>query len=123
MTGGIRCTGQTRTWTGGGDGFSWSNAANWAGGTLPGPGDDVAITNGAGVAVLISAGNISVKSIQCAKDLTLSGGSLTLTAGASQFSGAFVISNSASLTVNGAGSSLTANGAVLDADGRLYATS
>ncbi len=38
------CTGSTRTWDGNGDGFSWSDGANW-GGQAPGP-DDTAVVPG-----------------------------------------------------------------------------
>ncbi len=34
-----------KTWTGQGDGASWSNADNWSGGTLPGPSDHVILDN------------------------------------------------------------------------------
>jgi hypothetical protein len=81
----------------------------------------VAITSGAGTRVVISPGNdISVQSIQCAKGFVVSGGSLTLSAGNSQFSGAFTLSNSATLTVSGAGATLTASGTTVIADSSLY---
>jgi hypothetical protein len=119
---GTVCFGQTRTWTGGGDGISWTDAANWSGAILPGPADDVVITSGAGTLVVISATDVTVQSIQCSKAFTLSGGSLTLTVGSSQFSGAFAISNDASLTVSGTGASFTASGATTSADASFYAT-
>jgi hypothetical protein len=121
MAWGITCFGQTKTWTGAGDGLSWNNAANWSGATLPGPADTVAITGGVGTLVRISSGNITVKSIQCTKGFALLGGSLTLTAGNSQFSGAFAVSNSASLKVNGVGATLTASAMTVNADASLYA--
>jgi hypothetical protein len=43
------------SWTGLGDGVNWSNPANWSGGVLPGPGDDVAI-NVAGTPTIVIAG-------------------------------------------------------------------
>jgi hypothetical protein len=36
---------QTKTWTGLGDGTSWSNADNWSGGTLPAASDHVVLDN------------------------------------------------------------------------------
>jgi HPt (histidine-containing phosphotransfer) domain-containing protein len=115
--------GQTRTWTGGGDGASWANGSNWSGGTVPGPTNDVTITSGAGSAVVISASDVTVRSIQCTKAFTISGRTLTLTAGASQFSGPLSISNNATLKVNGVGCSVTASGTTVAADNSFYATS
>ena len=120
--GSLACFGQTKIWTGGGDGVSWANAANW-GGTVPGPSDDVAITSGAGSAVVISVSDVAVRSIQCTKAFTISGRMLTLTSGASQFSGALSISNNATLTVTGTASSVTASGATVAADSDFYAES
>jgi hypothetical protein len=113
--------GATKTWTGGGDGTSWTNTANWSGGIPPGTGDDVSITSGSGTTVVISATDVTVRSIQCTKGFTVSGRTLTLTGGASVFSGALWITNNATLTVSGVGSSATANGATLAADSDFYA--
>jgi hypothetical protein len=73
--------------------------------------------------VVISASDVTVRSIQCTKAFTISGRTLTLTGGASQFSGPLSISNNATLTVNGAGSSVTASGATIASDNDFYATS
>jgi ureidoglycolate hydrolase len=112
---------QTKTWTGAGDGVSWGNGANWSGGVVPGPANDVAITNGAGSVVVISSLDVVVRSIQCTKAFTISGRVLTLTSGASQFSGPLSISNNATLTVDNPGSIVTASGATLAADNDFYA--
>jgi len=121
MAGGITCLGQTKTWTGNGDGVSWSDESNWSGGTLPDESDTVAITGGGGTRVLISdSDDITVQSIQCTKGFVVSGGSLTLTAGGSQFSGAVTLTNGATVTVNGADATLTASGATVVADSWLY---
>ncbi|HJT36519.1 MAG TPA: hypothetical protein VJ783_31135, partial [Pirellulales bacterium] len=63
------------TWTGGGDGISWNDAANW-GGTLPGANDNVVIP--AGFTVVHSTGSDTIHSLQSASALTLSGGALTV---------------------------------------------
>src|ERR1017187_348909 len=84
--------GQTINWTGAGDGVSWNSPLNWSGGAVPSPTNDVVIASGAGTNVVISSGSITVKSIQCTKAFTISGGSLTVTNGASQFSGQFAMS-------------------------------
>ncbi|HZZ77970.1 MAG TPA: hypothetical protein VFE62_05610, partial [Gemmataceae bacterium] len=62
------------TWTGGGDGTSWNDKANW-GGTLPGAADDVVIP--AGFNVTLSTGSDTIHSLQSASALTISGGALT----------------------------------------------
>ena len=123
FSGSMASFGQTKTWTGAGDGVSWTNGSNWSGGTVPGPANDVAITSGADSGVVISASDVTVRSIQCGKAFTISGRTLTLTGGASQFSGTFTISNNAALKVNGVGSSVTASGATVAADNDFYATS
>jgi len=115
--------GATKTWTGSGDGVSWANGANWSGGIVPGLSDDVAITSGAGSAVVISAGDVTVRSIQCTKGFTISGRGLTLVSGASQFSGTLSISNNATLTVIGGGSSVIASGATVAVDSDFNAAS
>jgi hypothetical protein len=123
MAGGITCVGQTKTWTGGGDGLAWTNASNWSGGSLPGEADTVAITSGAGTRVVIWADNdISVQSIQCTKSFVVSGGSLTLSAGSSQFSGAFTLTNGATLSIDGSGAKVTASSTTVLAGAWLYAS-
>lgn len=121
--GGMVCFGQTISWSGGGDGVSWASTANWSGGILPGAANDVVISSGTGTGGVFSAGNVPVKSVQCSKALTMRGGSLTLTAGASQVSGTFAISGGASLTVAGATAPFTANGTTTASSGNLYANS
>jgi alanine dehydrogenase len=113
--------GQTKVWTGGGDGVSWTNAANWSGGTVPAGSYDVMITNGLGTSVVLSSGNITVRSITCTKAFTLSGGALMVTGGASQFGGPFTITGGAELTANGPGTSLTVSGATVASNGNFYA--
>ena len=67
---------------------------------MPGPNHDVIIADGAGTSVAISSGSITVKSIPCAKALTISGGSLTLTAGASEVKGVLTVGSSSSLIIS-----------------------
>jgi len=123
MVGGITCLAQTKTWTGSGDGFSWTNKSNWSGSTLPADTDTVGITSGSGTRVIISPGNdITVKSIQCSKPFVVSGGSLSLTAGSSSFSGSLTITNDAELSIDGSGVSVTASSTTVLADAWLYAS-
>src|ERR1035438_4169071 len=93
--------GQTINWTGGGDAVSWNNTTNWSGGAVLGPANDVVITGGVGTNVVISSGSITVKSIQCTKAFTVSGGSLALTAGGSLLQGAFAMSSGTGLSASG----------------------
>src|SRR5579863_3063384 len=75
--------GATFTWTNaaGGD---WNTPANWQNGAVPGAGDDAIINLAAtNVMVTFSAGNSTLASIQCTGAFALSGGSITVTAGAS----------------------------------------
>src|ERR1017187_7741414 len=102
--------GQTINWTGGGDAVSWNSPLNWSGSAMPGPANDVVITNGAGTNVLISSGSISVKSIQCTKALTISGGSLAITAGASALEGVFTMVSGTTLFASGINTILTCTG-------------
>ena len=123
MAGGITGFGQTKVWSGGGDGVSWTNRLNWNPTTVPGASDTVSITGGSGTRVVIWPDNdVTVKSIQCSKPFVVSGGSLTLTAGSSQFSGAFTLTNTGWLLVQGSGATVTANSTTLLADGWLSAS-
>jgi len=109
----------TVMWTGGGDGTSWANAANWSGGAVPGPTSDVVITSGEGTTVVISSGSITVKSIQCSKAFTISGGSLTVTEGASQISGNFTMSGGPTLYAAGSSAVFSATGTTSIDGGKL----
>ncbi len=105
------CLSQPIIWSGAGDGVSWSDAQNWAGQQVPGAANNVFITNFAGGTVAISS-DIVVQSVLCSNALTISGGSLTVTAGASLLQGVLSASNGAVLSATGAGTSLTSGGMV-----------
>ncbi len=88
-------------WTGGGDGTSWSDKANW-GGSVPGSGDDVTINTAAAATVSIASGvSASVHSLTTGGNdtLSISGGSLTV-ASSSTLSGSLMMAD-ATLTVSG----------------------
>src|ERR1035438_7421432 len=102
--------GQTINWTGGGDATSWNNPLNWSSGTVPGTTNDVVIAAGAGTTVVISSGSITVKSIQCTKAFSISGGSLTLTSGGSLLQGAYTMSSGTGLSASGANTTFTCTG-------------
>src|SRR5262249_20177171 len=73
-------------WDGGGNDFTWNNAANWSDAVthldrLPGPNDDVEIDYGANdFAVVHSAGSDSIRSLTSRANLVHSGGDLSLAA-------------------------------------------
>ncbi len=69
-------------WGGGplGTGTNWNTPANWVGGVVPGPGDDVVINAPAGITVNYSGGTDAIESLYSSSPLTLSGGSLTVAA-------------------------------------------
>ena len=46
----------TITWVGAGDGANWSDRLNWAGGNLPGAGDDVVINLGSKPTITFNTG-------------------------------------------------------------------
>jgi|GEM_PF-1975647 len=71
------------TWTGGGDGVTWTNPANWSSNpVLPGPGDDVTI-DVAGTPTITLGASASVNTLNTAEALVISGGTTTLTIGTS----------------------------------------
>ncbi len=87
----------TVSWVGGsGD---WNAPANWSGGALPGPADDVVIDLPGDLTITHSSGDDAVQSIQCSESFVLSGGSLSV-ANATQFSANFNL-NGGELTGSG----------------------
>jgi len=65
------------TWTGGGDGTSWSDPHNWSSyPALPSARDDVQINAPAGVTVVHNSGADQIHSLVSSSPFTLSGGSL-----------------------------------------------
>ena len=74
-------------WDGGGDGTSWSDAANWSADTLPGPGDDVLIDAAGDVTIDHSNMNNTIRGLSCNESLEIPNYSLTVT-GPAQVRGA-----------------------------------
>jgi hypothetical protein len=91
-------------WTGGGDGVSWDDPANWALGREPGPGDRAVLDVAANPTVVIDSAAVA-NSIQSKEALLLKSGSLDLAA---------VSTMDAKLTIQGGelkvGGPLTLNG-------------
>jgi fibronectin type 3 domain-containing protein len=97
----------------------WDTAANWSSGAVPGPNDDVVINRpGVEVVVTISTGGKTVKSVTVVDSLSVLGGSLRVTAGASVISGTFKLNN-AQLFVQGSSTTFTATGAANIDNGRF----
>ncbi|HVX11301.1 MAG TPA: MBG domain-containing protein [Pirellulales bacterium] len=105
-------------WTGGGDGTSWSDPANWSSHALPGPTDDVVINAPAGVTVAHASGADSIHSLVSSSPLDLSGGTLTVS-GTVEVDNTFTLDAGATLagaTVKpgSGGQGITATGGKLD---------
>ena len=62
------------TWTGAGDGTTWTQAANWDLGREPTTTDDVVIPDVPGTSVIVITSNAGAGSLTCAEDLRLTGG-------------------------------------------------
>jgi hypothetical protein len=116
---GVDCFSQSVSWSGNGDGMSWTNAQNWVGQQVPGPSANVFITNSAGRTVVISS-TVSVESILCSNALTISNGSLTVTAGSSSLQGTLTVANGASVSASGEGTTLASGGPVDIGNASLY---
>ncbi len=91
------------TWTGAGDGRSWSQAANWDEKRVPGVSDAVVIPAGFAT-VELAAGTFEVQSLRAPGGFRLNGGTLRLTEGESRIGGTFTLSEGAIL--EGAGRSV-----------------
>ncbi|MBK6595666.1 MAG: hypothetical protein IPG23_24885 [Burkholderiales bacterium] len=96
----------TNTWIGAAGG-NWSAASNWSKGSVPVAADNVFIGLPAGQAVTISSGTVTVNSLTCACDLTVSGGASLNLNGVSKISGNLTVAGG---TLGGAGT-LTVAGA------------
>lgn len=98
-------------WDGEGDNASWEDPLNWSTDTVPGEEDDVAIDVPGPLTVVFRSGSVTIRSLQCENDLSLLGGDLTLTDGASWVTGSLRLGGGA-LHVRGPAASFAAEGAV-----------
>src|SRR5881296_1355263 len=96
------------TWTGAGDGVSWSDPNNWSNNVVPGPTSDVIIGMVPGNPTIRITTAVQIHSLTSSEPINISAGSLTLAA-PSSIDAAFIISN-ATLKVTGAGASFDATG-------------
>ncbi|MCB9949900.1 MAG: VCBS repeat-containing protein [Planctomycetaceae bacterium] len=98
------------SWTGAGDGSSWSDFSNWSGNQVPSADDDVSI-DAPGSTINI-ASHVSIRSLQSNAHVSVeSNWSLVLTAGTSTISGELSCVL-ATLQVLGSGTSLSVTGAI-----------
>jgi MBG domain (YGX type) len=91
------------SWTGGGGDNSWDNTANWSGGALPGPADDVTINPAVSLTVTHASGSDSIHSLISQVPIAVSGGSLAIASTSTinatlLLSGAGVLAGSGDLT-------------------------
>ena len=107
------------SWTGQGDGTTWTEASNWSDDVVPGPSDNVTITKSGNPTIAITSGTQSVESISSTDLISISGGSLSVAAN-STLSGGLTMTGG-SLTAGGSGVSLTVTGTTTDSGGSLYA--
>ncbi len=113
----------TISWDGGGDGTSWHDPLNWSGNVVPGATDDAVINLPGSNPVIrytAASGTRTVKSVNCGEAFELSGGSLTISGGAGQFTGSSSLIGG-SLTA-AAGARVTFQGATSLRDVNLYAS-
>ena len=109
------------SWVGGSSG-DWNTTGNWSINAVPGANNSVSIPSG--VTVTISSGAQSINSLQASGNLSITGGSLSITAD-STISGNFTLSGAAgaSLSVNGtltvSSATLLENGATILGSGTL----
>ena len=108
-------------WTGGGDGKTWQDGQNWSLGAEPGSGDTASITVGGGLTITYN-GTSSIESVTDNSAIDITGGSLTVTSGVSQVSGAFTVGSNATLSASGGGTTFTATGAATINGANIYAS-
>jgi hypothetical protein len=73
----------TVTWDGGAGSFSWIDANNWNPDGVPGAADDVVIDVVGAITVTIPSGTQTINSLDCAENLTISNGTLSVSAASS----------------------------------------
>ncbi len=108
-------------WTGGGDGKTWQDGHNWSLSAAPGSGDTALINVSNGLTITYN-GTSSIESVTDNASLDITGGTLTVTSGTSQVSGAFTIGSNATILASGAGTTFTATGAATINGSNVFAS-
>jgi hypothetical protein len=92
-------------------GGNWSVPANWSTDALPGSGDDVVINQAGSPTITMDVSSVSVHSVTSSDPFVVAAGkTLTVTAGASQFTGSLTVGSNSTLKATNAGTTLTASG-------------
>ena len=82
--------GTARTWVSNTSG-NWEDPANWSGGSVPQPGDDVVINVANGIVVSVHSATVTLNSFQSDELVSISGGSVTFN-GPAEFNGGLQMS-------------------------------
>ena len=70
-------------WTGAGDGVNWGDTANWSGNVLPGPGDNVYISDPGTPEIVVNIPNVTVNSLDSEESMRFNQGPFTVSTTAS----------------------------------------
>ena len=107
----------TKSWTGGGDGVSWTDANNWSGGVLPTSADSIFI--GSGTNTITNAGGMTLNNLISRSALSITG-SLTVT-GAVTVVSSLYLAPGITLTVTGANASFVGEASTTADSVSMYA--
>ena len=88
-------------WDGGGDGSTWSQAANWVGDALPQPGDDVYIPDVAATTRVVLSTSASLRGLISDESITVASGGTLSVGAASQLNAGGTLSTGGTLTGSG----------------------
>ena len=102
-------------------GSAWDVGSNWKGGNVPGPADDAVISIAISSPVVISTGTQTVHSVTSTDPISITGGSLAVTANSS-LSGGLAMTGG-SLTASGSQVAFTVTGTTTVTGASLYARS
>lgn len=83
-------------WDGGGLNSDWNNPLNWSLNRVPNAADDVTIETGATLGVVHSSGTTSIRSLSTDETISITGGSISISAASTiQAGGQLIVSNAA----------------------------
>ena len=109
------------SWTGSGDGKSWTDPSNWSDDAVPAASDNVTINLSSNPTIQITTGNQAVQSVTSTDPISISGGSLAVTAN-STLSGGLTMTGG-SLTASGSSVTLSVTGTTTVSGASLTAES
>lgn len=117
---GVMTSATAITWTGAGDGRSWSQAANWDAQRVPGPADEVTLPAGFATVEHLR-GSTQIRRLTTKGGFWLKGGTLSLTDGASVIGGGFTLGDDATLEAVGLAVEVVIDGSPVELSGSLRA--